>query len=41
MKNCNKVKTVSKTKGPRLDEILNIHKGEHKQEDWTNLEIIF
>ena len=36
MKNCNKVKIVSKTKGP--NEILmtrwNLeHKGEHKQED--------
>ena len=31
MKNCNKGKTVSKTKGPRLDEILNIKVNTNKK----------
>ena len=45
MKNCNKVKAVSKT-GVFLNLISYLtrwnlkHKGEHKREDWTNLETI-
>ena len=45
MKNCNKIKTVSKRKGPfkfsKLVDWWNLkHNGERKQEDWTNLETI-